>query len=255
MNRGDRIEAPLLAHGRDLAAVDWDHALDRAAQIIKGCSGKGIALVSPGASLEALWLTRQVFAGLGLTAAFRVERVKGEAPLAGVPDLALREERAPNATGARLLGYSESFDAALKNVDDAALVIVLDEGLAGVPASALSGAANLIYLGTVLPEAARSARVVLPIANVAEEDGTFVNRDRRVQRYFQAKASPGMARPAWWVLGELLRGLGRGESLGVAGDAFDALAKSEPAFAGMSYAAVGLRGAVAGASAPAGAGA
>jgi len=112
---------------------------------------------------------------------------------------------------------------------------------------------NLIYLGTILPDAARSARVVLPITNVAEEDGTFMNRDRRVQRYFQAKASPGMARPAWWVLGELLRGLGRGETLSVAAEAFDRLASSEPAFAGMSYATLGVKGAVLPSGAAAGA--
>src|SRR6185503_6153341 len=236
MNRGDRIEAPLLLHGHELAAVDWDHALDRAAQVIKGCSGKGIALVSPGASLEALWLTRELFSGLGFTGAFRVERVKGEAPLPGVPNLALREERAPNAAGARLLGYTETFDAALKGVEDASLVVVLDDALAGVSPDALSRVPNLIYLGTILPEAARAARVVLPVANVAEEDGTFLNRDHRAQRYFQAKSAPGMARAAWWVLGELLVALGRGESLGGASDAFDLIAKREAAFAGMSYA-------------------
>lgn len=244
MNRGDRIEAPLLSHGHELTAVDWDHALDRAAQIIKGCSGKGVALVSPGASLEALWLVRKLFTGLGLTGAFRVERVKGESPLPGVPGLALREERAPNATGARLLGYTETFDEALKTVEDASLVVVLDDALTGVSAETLARVPNLIYCGTVLPDAARGARVILPLANVAEEDGTFVNRDRRVQRYFQARATPGMARPAWWVLSELLQGLDRGESAGVAGDVFDVIAKTEPAFAGLSYGALGAKGAV-----------
>ncbi len=246
LNRGDRIEAPLLADGNALAAVDWDHALDRTAQIIKGCSGKGIALVSPGASLEALWLARQLFTGLGFTGAFRVQRVPGEAPLAGVPGLALREERAPNAAGARALGYAESFDAVLAGVEDAALVLVLDDALDGVPPDALARVPNLVYLGTALPAAARAARVVLPIANVAEEDGTFLNRDRRVQRYFQAKSAPGMARPAWWVLGELRRALGRGESLSAPGEAFDLLARAEPAFAGLSYPALGVRGAVLG---------
>jgi len=53
---------------------------------------------------------------------------------------------------------------------------------------------------------------VLPIANVAEEEGTFVNRDGRAQRYFQAKPAPGMARPAAWVLGELAAALGVAEA-------------------------------------------
>jgi len=86
--------------------------------------------------------------------------------------------------------------------------------------------------------------VVLPIANVAEEEGTFVNRDGRVQRYFQAKPAPGMARPAWWVLAELLMVLGRdgGESLTGPGAAFDRLARSVGPFAGLSYASLGALG-------------
>ena len=34
--------------------------------------------------------------------------------------------------------------------------------------------------------------------------GAFVNRDGRIQRFWPAKAAPGMARPAWWVAGEVL---------------------------------------------------
>jgi NADH-quinone oxidoreductase subunit G len=245
LNRGDRIEAPLVAENGEHVAVDWDHALARAAQIVKGAGGKAVTLVSPGASNEALHMLQQVVAGFDTTAAFRVARVPGEHSLAGVPELALREERAPNVTGAILLGYREAFDEAMKAIAEASLVIVLDETLEGVDAGALGRAGNVIYLGTALPEAARVARVVLPTANVAEEDGTFVNRDSRVQRYFQAKTAPGMARPAWWVLGELLAQLDRGDPLGSAAEAF------EQAFEGLTYADLGYRGAVLGKGSPA----
>ena len=67
---------------------------------------------------------------------------------------------------------------------------------------------------TVAPDdgGPRQAHIVLPIANVAEEEGTFVNRDGRAQRYAQAKPAPGMARPAWWVLGELGAAAGAGDA-------------------------------------------
>jgi NADH-quinone oxidoreductase subunit G len=250
MNRGDRIEAPLVAENGEHVAVDWDHALARAAQIVKGAGGKAVALVSPGASIEALYLLQHVMAGFEVTGGFRVERVAGETPLAGVPNLALREERAPNVSGATLLGYREGFDDAVQAIADASLVIVLDEALDGVDADVLGRAGNVIYLGTTLPEAARAARVVLPTTNVAEEDGTFVNRDRRVQRYFQAKAAPGMARPAWWILGELLAELDRGEPLGSAAEAFERLAVSESGFDGLTYTRLGYRGVVLGEGSP-----
>ena len=162
-----------------------------------------------------------------------------EAPLAGVPNLALRAERAPNARGAELLGYSRDYAAALATTRAAAVVLVLDE-----PDAAIETAGTLLYLGTVLPESAHDAEVVLPIANVTEEDGTYVNRDGRVQRYFQAKPAPGMARPAWWVLSELLAQLDGDGQFASAAEAFDALAAATDAFRGLSYARLGAAGQV-----------
>jgi NADH-quinone oxidoreductase subunit G len=244
INRGDRIDAPLVQHGGGLVATDWDHALATTVSAIKGASGRAVALVSPGASCEALYLTKAVLQGFDLRVAFRVERVEGEAPLPGVPNLALRSERAPNVSGARLLGFAEDFDDAIGALDRVSLLLVLDEALDGVSAELLAQAGTVIHLGTVLPDAIRKAQAVLPITNVAEEDGTFVNRDRRVQRYFQAKAAPGMARPAWWVLSELLNQLALGEPLADAEEAFARMAEAEPAFSGLSYHRLGYQGVV-----------
>src|SRR2546429_3782254 len=124
-----------------------------------------------------------------------------------------------------------------KAAESAAVVLVLDE-----PEVTIRTAGALIYLGTALPEGARDAEVVLPIANVAEEEGTFVNRDGRVQRYFQAKPAPGMARPAWWVLAELLAALGRGESLAGPDAAFDRLARPVGPVPRPGYASPGALG-------------
>jgi len=78
---------------------------------------------------------------------------------------------------------------------------------------------------------------------VAEEDGTFVNRDGRVQRYQQAISGPGMARPAWWALGEVRELLERGAVPASAADAFAALAAEHEAFAGLTYDRLGWHGA------------
>src|SRR6202165_798489 len=211
MNRGDRIEAPLIRKDGALQATDWDEAFARVSSILRGASGKAVALVSPGASTEALALAKRLLSGGGFdwTGAFQV--VMGEeAPLAGVPNLALRAERAPNAKGAEQLGYTRDYAAAVAAAQSAAVVLVLDD-----PDCAVQTSGALIYLGTVLgPDApARTAEVILPIANVAEEEGTFVNRDGREQRYFQAKPTPGMAQPAAWVLGELVAALGGAEAV------------------------------------------
>jgi hypothetical protein len=179
------------------------------AGILRGASGKAVALVSPGASSEALALAKRLLSGGGFTWTGAFQVVMGEeAPLPGVPNLALRAERAPNAKGAEDLGYTRDYAQALEAAKTAAVVLVLDDADCPVETN---GA--LIYLGTVLEADApcRRADVILPIANVAEEEGTFTNRDGRAQRYYQAKPAPGMAQPAAWVLGELTAALGLAE--------------------------------------------
>src|SRR2546430_5117460 len=100
MNRGGRIEAPLVRR----RATDWDEALSRAASVLRGAGGKAVALVPPRASTEALFLARRLLARFEWTGAFQV--VMGEeAPLAGGPDLALRAERGPNPRGPEPLRF------------------------------------------------------------------------------------------------------------------------------------------------------
>jgi NADH-quinone oxidoreductase subunit G len=169
-----------------------------------------------------------------------------EAPLAGVPDLALRRERVPNLMGAELLGYRSDWAEALREVAGAGLVVVLDADLSEADQSQLAAApGSLVVLGTVWPEGLRNAELVLPITNMAEENGTYVNRDRRIQRYGQAKSQPGMARPAWWVAGEVLAGPGPSRSApGTAADAFALLGERWPVFAGLTHPDLGYSGRV-----------
>jgi NADH-quinone oxidoreductase subunit G len=247
MNRGDRIEAPLVREGNDLRAVDWDEALARVRTVIQGAGGRAVTIASPGASTEALYLARRMFSRLEWTGGFQV--VMGEeAPLAGVPNLALRAERAPNARGAELLGYTRDIASVLRAAEQAAVVLVLSDAEIEVQTAGV-----LLYAGTVLPESARGAAVVLPLANVVEEDGTYVNRDGRVQRYLQGRPAPGMARAAWWALGELVAELEGAEHPRSAAEVFAGLAGAEEPFAELSYGALGFTGRPIGTAAAAGA--
>jgi predicted molibdopterin-dependent oxidoreductase YjgC len=90
---------------------------------------------------------------------------------------------------------------------------------------------------------------MLPIANMAEEEGTFTNVEGRVQRYLQAKAAPGLARSGYAVVGDLLTVLGEQAVYFIPGDVFRALAGTHAPFAGMTYETLGLRGAVVAAAA------
>jgi NADH-quinone oxidoreductase subunit G len=163
-----------------------------------------------------------------------------------VPNLALRPERAANLVGAQLLGYGPDWSAALREVATAGLVIVLDADLAQSDLDVLARApGSVVLMGTVFDEGLRSAELILPLTTMAEENGTYVNRDRRIQRYNQAKSQPGMARPAWWVAGEVIAGPGPSASApATAAEAFELLGERWPAFAGITHADVGYTGLV-----------
>ena len=244
MNRGDRVEAPLVKDGPRHQAIDWEQALDRLAQLVRGAAGSAVILASGRASTESLGLVRRMLAGFNLTAAVAVPMGE-EAPLAGVPGLALRRERAGNLIGARILGYDAEWTAALAAAATAAIVVLLDVELTGAEVARLAGAGAVVALATMESEGTSRADLVLPITTLAEENGTYVNVDHRVQRFQQAKSPPGMARPAWWLAGEVLVAAGEiVEAPATAAEAFAALGVSYPAFAGLTHQELGFTGRV-----------
>jgi NADH-quinone oxidoreductase subunit G len=239
MNRQDRVDVPMVRAGSTLASADWEQANAAAAAMLKG--KRAFVLASPRLSNEALFFLSQIVAKTSGAGAFRVAQ-GDEAPLAGVPGLALRRDRAANVRGAELLGFSRS-DAPLGVMKQGDVLIVADEELAGIEAPDLARASGVIVVGTTLPPWARHlAAVVLPIANMVEEEGTLTNVDGRVQRFLQAKAAPGFARPSWWVASDLLGAIGGKGGAMLASEAFAAIAASHPEFAGMSYDALALGG-------------
>ncbi|MEO6443923.1 MAG: 2Fe-2S iron-sulfur cluster-binding protein [Gemmatimonadaceae bacterium] len=238
MNRRDRLESPSILGAGGHAIVDWDVALAGAARILKG--KRVFVLASPSLSNEALHLLARLIRTSGGAGAFRVEQ-GSEAPLPGVADLALRADRAANVAGAELLGFTRHA-APLDLMQAGDALVIADADLVEGDLAALGRAAATVVIGTAMPALLPTADILLPIANVVEEEGTFTNLRGRVQRFLQANAAPGLARPSWYALADLLGAMGESAGYFVASDVFAAMAASEPAFAGLSYDSLGLRG-------------
>ncbi len=240
-NRRDRIEQPLVRTGPALEITEWETALSAAA---KALSGKRLLVIaSPNLSNEALFLLERIATKVGGTGVFRAAQ-GDEVPLPGVVDLALRAERAANATGARLLGFTQ-VNSLSESLRDGDALLVVDDDLFNVDGTTLSRASTIVHVGTTLPDVLEArVAVVLPMANIAEEEGTFTNLRGRVQRFMQAKAAPGVARPSWYVLGDLLQELGGDDSFYLPSDVFSALSATHADFAGLAYHALGLQGAL-----------
>ena len=239
LNRADRIEAPAITGNNGVRPVDWEVALSSAAKVLQG--KRVVVMASPNLSNEALYFLSRLAKSSGGSGAYRMP-IGPEAPLPGVEDLALRADRAANGRGADLLGFKRS-DAPLSGVGAGDAVIVADAELSAEDIAQLSKASAVVLLSTFIPEGLPRADVILPICNYVEEEGTFTNLRGRVQRFLQARAAPGLARPSWYVLADLLNALGERVDVMTAAQAFLSLAAAEPAFSGMSHEKLGLKGA------------
>lgn len=235
MNRQDRLLEPVV----DGAPTDWDAAVAATATDLRG---RKLRVVAHGSlPNEAFFLLERLVRPSGGSVRFAVEQGP-EAPLPGVNDLAVRADRVANATGAVLLGATRS-DNPYEGIKSGEALLLVDVDPATVPAEAVAAAGSVVFIGTVEPTSLAKLNAALPIANVIESEGTLTNLRGRVQRFFQGRAAPGHARPVWSALADILAAMGEEASYYTASEAFAAMAATRPAFAGMSYDSLGMKGA------------
>ena len=80
------------------------------------------------------------------------------------------------------------------------------------------------------------AHLVLPAAGWLEQEGTFTNAERRIQRVRAAARAPGEARPDWEVIRDVANALGCGWRYPTPDRVMDEIARAAPAlFGGVSY--------------------
>jgi formate dehydrogenase major subunit len=67
----------------------------------------------------------------------------------------------------------------------------------------LASAEFLVCQDIFQTETTRFAHVILPAAAWSENDGTFTNSERRVNRVRTASEPPGVAKPNWWIFKQI----------------------------------------------------
>jgi NADH-quinone oxidoreductase subunit G len=252
-NRGVRAEVPMIREGESLQPTDWATAIAWvAARIETEDRPGGLGLASPNSSNENLYYFTRILARLGIDR-WEFSVPQGEtAALATVLKLQLRADRAANGSGAELLGGTRVETDGGSSPAAGKALVVLEDDLASVEEGFAADASFFLYVGSRLPVGAREADAILPIATFAEMDGTFANFEARVQRFHQALQPPGIARPAWMILSRVLSALGEGDAVNDVTTAFEVLVGGAPAFSGLSWSGLGLKGAPAGRAAAAG---
>ena len=70
-------------------------------------------------------------------------------------------------------------------------------------------AAEFLVCQDIFPtETTRFGHVVFPSAAWSEDDGTFTNSERRVNRVRKVSEPPGQAKPNWWIFKEIAKRMG-----------------------------------------------
>ena len=97
--------------------------------------------------------------------------------------------------------------------------------------------AEFLVVQDIFPnETTRFAHVILPAAAWSENDGTFTNSERRVNRVRTANQPPGEARPNWWIFKQIAKRFGHDWASDSARQIWDEeLSVLAPQFAGIKY--------------------
>lgn len=246
MNRADRIEEPLVGG----EPTTWPQALESLVARLQATNGDVRAVSWAHASNEEMGLLKALVIELGGgEGVFRSPRSDEEVPLPGFPVLTRRRDLAANVRGAEILGFTRVGDEDARGgldalADHEGILVVSGDPLADQDESFGAKAALYVYLGSYPSKALAHADFVLPITTFAEQEGSFTNVQGRVQRFWPGLRAPGSARPGWLVLGAVLAELSGTEAFSRADQAFSRVAEATPAFQGMSYRAIGTRGAL-----------
>jgi NADH-quinone oxidoreductase subunit G len=218
VRKGGRLLSPHLVRGGERVTTVWHSALEAAGNALLAAAGDGrIAFLGgSGLSTEEAWLTARLADAVrsphrGVHA--------GHGPQREIPNLlggVRGRETGPNRRGAELAGLVPGDGglgaAELVNGDgargSAVLVVAGDLGeAADDPATVrrLRAAGTLVVFSWRDSALVGAADVALPLATHAETEGTFVNSQRRLQRFERAFPPPGGALSGVEALGALLR--------------------------------------------------
>jgi NADH-quinone oxidoreductase subunit G len=272
------LEAGILNDGEtNLQKCEWDDAIARVISEIKNYGPGEIAFIASAySSLEDNFTLKRFAEEVVGTKniAYIPDILSG-----GEDDILIRADKTPNAMGLKYLGINPVDKAFIDKIKNQSfkLVYIINDSISRLEgAEALS---NKIEVGIIhissFNEMSRKATVILPDSTYAEINGTFVNFQGRVQRVRPAVATleqerllgeyslsrldkfgaqndswtKGVkfnSRPAWKVIAQIAKAMGKDFGYDNTEEVFDDMASKVPELSGMDYELIGTKGAMTG---------
>jgi predicted molibdopterin-dependent oxidoreductase YjgC len=225
----DRLRQPLVQTSAGaLEPASWTAAIGKLAERAAAAGGGNVRFfVSAHASLEELAVIGRLGGALGVSDnGVAISWRRREKPQPPKVKFRIPAVDAPNVQGARDLGFPVKADANgnadiaafRREVEDGkvAVLYVFDPAPNGyigdvswiVEARRSGKLPFLVVHGVVVSELTAAADVVLPGSAWVEKDGSYVNKDGRLQGAARAINPPGEAQEDWQVLVNVGRALG-----------------------------------------------
>ena len=247
---GERLTTPLIRQeGGVLVPTTWETALQA---VVNGLGGaQPLAGILSGRNTnEEAYLFAKLIPKLVNDCAMEV--FYQERQLSEVQKLLMSPDRSPNFRGARDMGVSSSrgFAGLLQELvgNHFSSAFIVGEDLLGANGnsaeirSALEKLSFLVVQDTKWTATAELAHVVLPAAHFGEKEGTYTNRQGRVQKLNAAVICPEGARQDSEIFLSLLDGAGQALDYATPSDIFTALTQEVPAYKGLTYDTIGAQG-------------
>ncbi len=249
--RENRIMKPLGRVQGKLQPISFEQAYQALAERISTLNpgaGDVLVLTDTNASNEALFMFRK-FAQDGLGA----EQVYCPMPDWQQPESdffinsLITTDKTPNRAGARelgLTGVADTAELATALAANPKVVIVLGNPFENATElrETLSKAQLIVSISTLFNGWAELADVVLPGQLHSEQNATYTNKQRRVQRTHSAVQAPRQTRPEWQIFADLLRVLDKDSGLDSADTVLQALGQEVPAFQNISLTGISEAG-------------
>lgn len=279
VNDEKRIDGPHVRRDGELKQVNWAEAFSTAGPELKSYSGNEIAcLGSAFATLEDNYMlakfARTIINTGNIDFADHTEPGSGD-------DKLIRDDKAPNAEGARLAGVKPGnngldFQAIMKAIDNGKIraLYLLEDDIAGMSEEyekILSKLDLLVVHAHTMNKTAQLAHIVLPASTYAEKFGTWINFAGHLQRIRPAvttlefdRSLDGVsrsrldkfgteydrwgkvrridARPSWKIVSGLCASMDKKMKYQMAEDVFEEMAKTIDVLKNIDYDDIGDTG-------------
>jgi len=249
--RKSRINQPLGLIGEDLEGISWEKAYGAIAERIrelKPLPQEVLALTDTHASNEELFLIQKL-----LKDGFSSENIFCPFPTWEQSEsdffinTLITTDKTPNRAGALALQIKgDQKNKKLKKVIEGELKVVF---VLGNPFETelefkeiIKRTQLVIHIGIFHNSWSEMADVVLPGQFYSEKEGTYTNKNQRVQSTEIAVKALRRTRPEWQIISELSQALGHKSSFESIPQVFNAMVQESKAFTGISFDKIGSFG-------------